>query len=97
MAATVDRLLVMAHDIEEGGPTDIELHAIADDAVERWRDRATRRGSTLTVEGVAASAQANPTDVDQILDNLLDNAIHYAPGPIEIETGTTTAGVHRGP
>jgi two-component system, OmpR family, sensor kinase len=31
-------------------------------------------------------AQANPTDLDQMLDNVIDNAIAYAPGPIEIGT-----------
>jgi signal transduction histidine kinase len=87
MAATVDRMLEMAHDIEEGLPAAVDLHAIADDAVERWRDRARAGRSTLTVEGVAASSQVNPTDVEQLVDNVIDNAIHYAPGPIQIETG----------
>ena len=29
--------------------------------------------------------RANPTDLDQILDNLIDNALIYAPGPVEVE------------
>ncbi len=28
---------------------------------------------------------SSPDDLDQILDNLIDNAIAYAPGPIEID------------
>ena len=88
MAATVDRMLEMAHDIEEGMPAAVDLHAIADNAVQRWRDRASAGRSTLTVEGVAASGHANPTDVEQLVDNVIDNAIHYAPGPIQIETGS---------
>jgi signal transduction histidine kinase len=87
MAATVDRMLEMARDIEEGMPAAINLHAVATDAAERWRDRAAAGRSTLTVEGVAASSRANPTDVEQLVDNVIDNAIHYAPGPIEIEAG----------
>jgi two-component system sensor histidine kinase MprB len=33
-------------------------------------------------------ALAHPADVDQILDNLLHNAVTYAPGPIEVSTAT---------
>ena len=36
------------------------------------------------MEGDGATAQAEPGDVDQILDNLLDNAIAYAPGPVVV-------------
>jgi len=35
---------------------------------------------------------ANPTDLDQIVDNLLDNATAYAPGAIEV---TVTPGPKR--
>ena len=88
LAATVDRLLVMARTLEEGGSTEIELHTAAERAVERWQERAAIRGSTLSVEGEPVTAQANTTDVDQILDNLLENAVTYAPGAIELQTGT---------
>jgi signal transduction histidine kinase len=88
LAATVDRLLVMARTLEEGGSTEIELHDAADRATDRWRDRAATRGSTVSVGGEPVTAQANATDVDQILDNLLENAMTYAPGPIDLQTGT---------
>lgn len=88
LAATVDRLLVMARRLEEGEPTEVELHEAAARAVEQWRERAAKGGSTLTVAGEPSNAQANATDVDQILDNLLDNAVTYAPGVIELRTGT---------
>jgi two-component system, OmpR family, sensor kinase len=87
LAATVDRLLVMARKLEEGEPTEVELHDAAARAVERWSERAATRGSTLTVVGEPSNAQANATDVDQILDNLLENAVTYAPGAIELGTG----------
>jgi signal transduction histidine kinase len=87
LAATVDRLLVMARTLEEGGSTEIELHDAAERAADRWRERAVTRGSTVSVEGDPVSAQANATDVDQILDNLLENAMTYAPGPIQLQTG----------
>ena len=87
LAATVDRLLVMSRKLEEGEPTAVDLHAAAARALERWGDRAAQHASTLTGAGTGVMAEANPTDVDQILDNLIENAIRYAPGPIEIQTG----------
>ena len=80
LAATVDRLLVMARTLEEGGSTEIELHDAAERAADRWRERAATTRSTLSVDGDPVTAQANATDVDQILDNLLENAMTYAPG-----------------
>jgi signal transduction histidine kinase len=88
LAATVDRLLVMARTLEEGGSTEIELHAASVRAMDRWMERAATHRSTLSVDGEQVIAQANATDVDQILDNLLENAMTYAPGAIELQTGT---------
>ena len=87
LSEIVDRLLVMAHEIEQGTPTQVDLGEAAERALERWRGRAEQLDSTLSGSGGRTPAQGNPTDVDQILDNLLDNAIAYAPGIIEIETG----------
>ncbi len=87
LASTVDRLLVMARRLEEGEPTEVELRAAAERADERWSDRMTSRGSSLSLLGTDCVAQANPTDVDQILDILLENAATYAPGAIELDTG----------
>ncbi len=57
-------------------------------AVGRWEERARRLDTTLSAQVEAGTAQGNPTDLDQILDNLLDNAIAYAPGAISIESGS---------
>ena len=70
-------------------PTQVDLGDAVRRAVDRWSERAERRDSTLVVSGPGVIAQANPTDVDQILDNLIDNALAYAPGGVEIETGTS--------
>ena len=86
MAEIVDRLLVMARQIEEGQPTNVDLGDALTRAVGRWEERASQRGASLLTRGDGGDAQANPTDVDQILDNLLDNAIAYAPGEIVLET-----------
>jgi signal transduction histidine kinase len=87
LAEIVERLLVMAREIEEGRATEVDLGEAAARAVERWTDRAERLGASLLARGEGGRAQANPADVDQILDNLLDNAIAYAPGEIVVETG----------
>lgn len=87
LSEIVDRLLVMSREIEKGTPTDVDVGIAVQRAVERWRDRAQRVDASLVTSGEGGTTQANPTDVDQILDNLLDNAIAYAPGPIALETG----------
>ncbi len=46
-------------------------------------ERGCRRSTT---EGEAVVALANPDDLDQVLDVIVDNAIAYAPGPIELRT-----------
>jgi signal transduction histidine kinase len=88
LSEIVNRLLAMAREIEEGAPTHVDLADAAERAVARWADRAGRAGASIQVETGSALAQANPTDVDQMLDNVIDNAISYAPGPIEIRTGS---------
>jgi signal transduction histidine kinase len=87
LAEIVERLLVMARRIEGGGPSEIDLGEIVTRAVERWGERASRLGATLQVTGEGGRALGEAVDLDQILDNLLDNAIAYAPGPILIATG----------
>jgi signal transduction histidine kinase len=87
LSEIVDRLLVMSREIEQGAPTTVDLADAVRRACDRWHGRAAQRDSTLTASGPDVAAQANPTDVDQILDNLIDNALAYAPGSIEIQTG----------
>jgi len=86
LSEIVDRLLVMSREIEQGVPTTVDLADAVRRAFDRWHERAERRDSTLVASGEDITAQANPTDVDQILDNLLDNALAYAPGTIEVRT-----------
>ncbi len=88
LAAIVDRLLVSARRIEAGDRSaDTDLARAAVRAIERFRDRALAAESSLDAEVGSAVAEADETDVDQILDNLIENAIRYAPGPITIGTG----------
>ena len=87
LSGIVDRLLVMAREIEEGGSAHVDLREAMDRAVARWNDRAGDRDSTVVYLGDGGSARVDPTDLDQILDNLLDNATAYAPGKVTLESG----------
>jgi two-component system OmpR family sensor kinase len=100
LAATVNRLLVTAREVEAGGDVAprTDLRDAAHAACERWHERADRMASSIETDGVPAMAAIDPKDLEQILDNLLDNALAYAPGLIEIETGPTFVAVRdRGP
>jgi signal transduction histidine kinase len=87
LSEIVNRLLEMSRAIEEGEPTHVDVSDAISRALARWNERATRLGTTLRSSGEGGSGQGNPSDLDQILDNLLDNAISYAPGEITIESG----------
>ena len=87
LAEIVERLLVMARRIEQGGGAEIDLRESAVAALGRWEERASRLGARLFAKSEGVGAIGDRADIDQILDNLIDNAIAYAPGPIVIETG----------
>ena len=89
LSEIVDRLLVMARQIEEGASSRVDVGEAVMRARDRWDERARSLDSTLRSSGEGGTARADPTDLDQILDNLLDNAIAYAPG--EITIGSTLA------
>jgi signal transduction histidine kinase len=88
MAGMVDSLLVMAREIEEGQETHVDAHEAAVLAAQRWSDRAIAAGATVSVAGEPVIALTNPGDLGQILDVLVDNALTYAPSPIEIRTAS---------
>jgi signal transduction histidine kinase len=87
LSEIVNRLLDMSREIEEGEPTHVDLDDAVARAIARWNERAGRLETTLSVQGEGGTAQGNPSDLDQVLDNLLDNAIAYAPGEITVESG----------
>jgi two-component system, OmpR family, sensor kinase len=86
LAEIVDRLLVMAREIEEGTSARVDVEEAARRAVDRWTERAAQRRSSLEVRGEGGTARADATDLDQIFDNLIDNATSYAPGEVTVET-----------
>jgi signal transduction histidine kinase len=91
LAEIVERLLVMSRRIERGGPGEVDLGDTVRRAIDRWEERANLRGARLDSMGEGGRAVGDPADLDQVLDNLVDNALTYAPGPVLIETGRSGA------
>jgi signal transduction histidine kinase len=87
LAELVDRLLSVSREVEEGRAERIDLADAVERAVSRWSERAEASGAALLTDEQASAAESNESDVDQILDNLVDNAIAYAPGCIVLESG----------
>lgn len=87
LSETVDRLLVLARRVESGGDHRSDLLDAVRRAVGRWEGRARKAGTGIEVEGSGGLAAADPRDLDQILDNLIHNALSYGAGPVVLETG----------
>jgi signal transduction histidine kinase len=85
LSEIVDRLLLMARQIEEGVSSRVDVGEVVARAHTRWDERARGMDSTIVTSGQGGFARADPTDLDQILDNLLDNALTYAPGEIAVD------------
>lgn len=91
--AEVDRLSEMIDDLlllgrtgerpQTGRPVD--LAALAEGVADRVRAAAGRRGRAVAVALEApVPAIADPADLDRILDALVENALAYGDGPIDI-------------
>ena len=87
MTEIVARLLTLAKMVETGSSPTADVADVVDRAMARWRDRAEAAGTTIRSVGASAIVKADAGDVGQILDNLIDNAIRYAPGELELEIG----------
>lgn len=81
LTSIVEGLLAIAR--SEGGSTDVttfDLAALGRERVESWRALAEERGVTMAFEGPeSAPGVALATAPEQIIDNLVDNAISHSP------------------
>jgi len=90
LSKIVDGLLSDAEGMEkpeERRTAFADVGAAVRQAVSRWEAKASQSNTTLEARGLGAVAAADPDDIDQILDNLIDNAILYAPGRVTVTSG----------
>ena len=94
MSEMVDKLLALAsveHRRQIEQPEDVELTALAHEAVGEMETKLARRRITVAVSGTAGTVRGDPFLLRQALKNLLDNAADFAP-----EGSVVDLGVERG-
>ena len=77
-------------------PRPLDLAALARAVIERHREQlGSPHELTLGVHGEPTVVTADPDRADQILSNLIDNAVKYSPdgGPVHVAVGPDNAGV----
>ena len=91
LARLVEGLLALARsDASEEAPETVDLRHLVDGRAEAWSALAEERGVRLETEGDGpALARAAPGRLEQVLDNLLSNALEVSPpgGTIRMTTG----------
>jgi heavy metal sensor kinase len=91
MARVVENLLTLAR-IDEGElrllRTQVELRQVAEAAARDLRPLADARAVTVEVEGNGAAVSADHARLEQVVTNLVDNAVKYSP-----DGGTVTLAV----
>lgn len=81
---TVDHLLAFARDAIPATST-VRLDTAATEAVKRWRPRLATLGRTITTAAAEpVTARGSSASIDQILDVLIDNALHHGNGAIAV-------------
>jgi two-component system sensor histidine kinase TctE len=72
----------------------VDLHALIGDVAARFFDRALQADIDLGIDGQPASLQADPSLLDDLVTNLVDNALKYTPrgGRVTISAGRAGAG-----
>ncbi len=80
LAAITEALLRSARgEPEASPPAPTPLAPLVAEAVERWRDRFAATGVRLVADAAPLASPLLPDEARVLLDNLLDNALRYAP------------------
>ena len=89
LARLLTSLLTLAREGDEPGlPRAVSLVQAAEGAEARWAARAQREGRALELRGDGeVTVAASEEDVAILLDNLIENALHYAAGEVTVEWG----------
>ena len=80
----VGRMLTKASEEGTRKVATADLRAAVGRAQVRWRRRVARAGRRLDAEGPSVRVVADGADLDEICDTLVDNALRYGAGPIEL-------------
>lgn len=93
LSGTVNELLLLSGAGErQVAPSDVELGTLSASAAERWRSPAADKGIALEHhdESGGSLVRASSRDAEQVLDVLIENAVHYSPagGTVIIRSGT---------
>ena len=91
LTALVEDLLALARATASDSTAGaVDLEAVADEAVGRWREAATASGKRLELRaGGAPQVWAKREDLAHVLDNLIDNALRYSPPGTEVRVETS--------
>lgn len=92
LSTLVDDLLALARASSvEASSGSLDLADLAREAAARWREPAEASGKRLELEARAgAHVRGNREDLAHVLDNLIDNALRYAPPGTEVRLETDT-------
>lgn len=95
LARLVDDLLAMARvDAEGEASTELAVEEVARGRVELWAPLADEHGVSLVVRGVGGRVRAGRGRVEQVLDNLLANAVDASPPGAAIEVMVDGGSIH---
>jgi len=95
LARIVDELLALARADEAAEPaTAVDLTALARRRVEMWEALAAERGVSLAAGGDSDLVRAGEGRVEQVLDNLLANALDASPAYTTIRVETRPGELH---
>jgi signal transduction histidine kinase len=84
LAAMVSELLVLSQAGEVDAPPErVDLAEAARRAAGRWDGAG---GGRVRADGIPAEGHCPPADLDRALDALLENALHYGAGTIEVRS-----------
>jgi signal transduction histidine kinase len=94
LARLVDGLLTLARaDAAKPEPVPIELEPLVEERLEHWRLEAEHRGIHLVAQvDSGAHALATPGALDQVLDNLVSNALAVSPAQSTIAVEARAVG-----
>ena len=85
----IDNLLVLAGSAQIGRREAIDLSHIVEEAIDLYRERASARSLTFDLKLMPAPVSGDPSPLERLASNLIDNAVRYAPEGDAIRVSTT--------